>query len=82
MTIFGGSILKNRTFNFENNLPVKQYNFLPQMFNYARQKIRLGAVWGQTMGTIAWSSLRISPGWGNCAYVARGIDAPAARIPW
>jgi len=33
---------------------------------------RVGADWGKT----PWPSLRTSPGWGNCAYVSRGIDTP------
>jgi len=32
-----------------------------------------------TGGTIPWPSLRTSPGWGNCAYVAKRIDAPDLR---
>jgi len=42
------------------------------MSNYTQQKFRFGTVWGQTGGTTPWPSLRTYPGWGNCAYVARG----------
>jgi len=42
------------------------------MSNYTQQKFRLGTAWGQPEGRPLWPSLRPSPGWGNCAYVARG----------
>ena len=48
------------------------------MSNYTQQKFCLGTVWGKTEGTNPWPSLRTSPGRGDCAYVARGIDDPAA----
>jgi len=83
MTNFGGAVFYNRKFNFENNLQIKQHNF------HCRCPIILNknVVWGLCGDRLGDDPLgapldvRNSPslGGGNCAYVARGIDAPEAR---
>jgi len=45
------------------------------MSNYT-QKFRLGTVWGRLGGRPPGSPLEFPLVRGNCAYVARGIDAP------
>ena len=40
------------------------------MSNYTQQKISFGDRVGADWGDDPWPSLRTSPGWGNCAYVA------------
>ena len=41
-----------------------------------QQKFHLGTVCAWTDWGDPLPSLRTSPGWGHCAYVASGIDAP------
>jgi len=47
------------------------------MPNYTRQKFRLGSRVRADWRDDPCPSLITSRGWGNCAYVTRGIDAPA-----
>jgi len=50
------------------------------MSNYLNKNFvgdRVGKDWGTTL----WPSIRTSPGWGNCAYVARGDRRPCGGVP-
>jgi len=51
------------------------------MSNYTQQKFCFGTVWGADWGTTSGPPLEIPPGWGNCAYISRVIDAPAYISP-
>jgi len=46
------------------------------MSNYTDQKFRSGTVWGRLWSRPPGSPLELSVLGGNCAYVARRIDAP------
>jgi len=72
MTNFGEVLCKNGNLIFEQN----SINFTAEIKLYST-KILLGDRVGQTSGTtplaLHQNLLRLE---GNCAYVARGIDAP------